>query len=145
MKLWCSIIKRMEIIMWTHVYPSWKININSKIGGKRSFYYKTKASMSFIPMRRMSYGSHWWKERRFLCESVFIPNELWFWKMVEREAFHIKPMHQCHLSQWGEWVYCSQWWKEKRLLYESLFIQIDKWTLIVKNSGWKGFFYEIKT
>ena len=36
--------------------------------------------------------------------------------MEERDAFLMKPKHQCHLSQWEEWGYDSQSWKEKRLL-----------------------------
>ena len=39
--------------MWMHVYPNWKMNFNSKNGNKRSFSYQTKASISFIPMKRM--------------------------------------------------------------------------------------------
>ena len=38
--------------MWIYVYPNWKMNFNSKNGNKRSFSYETKASISFIPMRR---------------------------------------------------------------------------------------------
>ena len=64
-----------------------------------------------------------------------LTNKLWFQKIVGREAFLTKPRHQCHLSQWREWVYDSHSWKERRLLRESIFIQIDKWNLIPKNSG----------
>ena len=39
--------------MWIHVYPNWKTNFNFKIAGKICFSYKTKASISFIPIRRM--------------------------------------------------------------------------------------------
>ena len=46
--------------------------------------------------------------------------------MVGREAFVMKPMHQCHLSQWGERVYDSQSWKDGRLLRESMINKIDK-------------------
>ena len=53
MCLWCPIMKRKEVIIWIHVYPNWKTNFNSKIGNKRSFSYETKASISFIPSRRM--------------------------------------------------------------------------------------------
>ena len=31
MHLWCSIVKRKEIIMWAHVYPNWKTYFNSKL------------------------------------------------------------------------------------------------------------------
>ena len=54
MHWWRPMKKRKEIITWIHVYPSWKMNINSKIGRKRSFSYETKASIIFIPMRRIS-------------------------------------------------------------------------------------------
>ena len=32
--------------------------------------------------------------------------------MIEREAFLMKPKHQCYLSQLGEWVYDAQSWKK---------------------------------
>ena len=48
MCLWCPIMKRMEIIMWIHVYPNWNMNFHSKKGNKRSFSYDTKASISLI-------------------------------------------------------------------------------------------------
>ena len=54
MWLWCPIMKRKEIIMWIHVYPNWKMNFNSKNGRKTSFPYESKASKSFITIRRMS-------------------------------------------------------------------------------------------
>ena len=53
MCLWFPIIKRKEIIMWIHIYPNWKMNIDSKNGRKWSFSYETNASKSFIPTRRM--------------------------------------------------------------------------------------------
>ena len=64
--------------------------------------------------------------------------------MMEREAFLMKPKHQCHLSQRGEWVYGVQSLKEWRLLYESVFSLIDKWTSTLKNGGKRSFFYETK-
>ena len=54
MNLWCPIIKRKGIIMWIRVYPYWKMNCNSKNGKKRSSSYESKASISFIPKRRMN-------------------------------------------------------------------------------------------
>ena len=53
MRLWCPIIKTKEIVMQIRVCPNRWININSENGRKRSFFYETKASISFIPMRRM--------------------------------------------------------------------------------------------
>ena len=73
------------------------------------------------------------KERRLLCESVFIPIEKWtlILKMAEREVFLIKQRHQYHLSQRGEWTCGAQSLKENRLLRESKFIQIERWTLVL--------------
>ena len=39
--------------MWIYGYHNWKTNFNSKNSRKRSFSYETKASISFIPTRRM--------------------------------------------------------------------------------------------
>ena len=38
--------------MWIYGYPNWKTYFNSKIRNKKGFCYETKASISFIPMRR---------------------------------------------------------------------------------------------
>ena len=46
--------------------------------------------------------------------------------MVGQKAFLMKPKHQCHLSQWGGWVYGSQSKEERRLLWESMFVPIKK-------------------
>ena len=51
--LWFPIMNRKDITMWIHIYPNWKMKCNSKNGNKRSFLYETKASISFIPKRRM--------------------------------------------------------------------------------------------
>ena len=71
------------------------------------------------------------KERRLLCESMFIPIENWtlILKMVEKEVFLMKPRNQYQLSQRGEWTCGAQSLKERRLLRESKFIQIERWTL----------------
>ena len=69
-------------------------------------------------------------------------NEPQLQKMVRREAFPLKPKHQCHLSQWVEWAYGAQSWNEMRLLCESMFVSIDGQTLILKNSWKKSLFYE---
>ena len=64
--------------------------------------------------------------------------------MVERKASLMKPMHQCHSSQWGEWVCGVQSWKERRLLFEFAFVLIGKQTLSPKNGRIKSFSYETK-
>ena len=60
-------------------------------------------------------------------------------KMVESKVFLIKPKHQYHLSQRGEFVYGAQSLNQRRLLHESMFIPIDRWTLILKKR-WKWSF-----
>ena len=80
------------------------------------------------------YNAHSWKKRRLLCESMLIPIDRWtsFPKMAERQVFLMKPKHQNHLSQWGEYDYGAQSWKERRLLCESMFIPIERRTSIQK-------------
>ena len=65
---------------------------------------------------------------------MFIPIERWasILKIVGKEVFLIKPKHQNHLPQWGEWVYRAQPWKECRILCASMFILIERWTSILK-------------
>ena len=101
MCLWSPIMKGKEIIMWIHVYPKNKMNFNSKNGGKSNFSYETKVSMSFIPTRRMCLWCPIVKERRLLCESIFvlIERRTSILIMIERKVFRMKPMHQYHLSQ----------------------------------------------
>ena len=73
MSLWYPIMKRKEIIMWIHVCPNWQTNFDSKTWLEENlFLWKTKASMSFILIRRMSLWFLIMKERRLLCESMFI-------------------------------------------------------------------------
>ena len=42
------------------------------------------------------YDAQSWKERRLLCESMFIPIERWTWilKMVGNQVFLMKSKHQ---------------------------------------------------
>ena len=74
------------------------------------------------------YGARSWKESRLLCESVFVPisKQILILKMVERRAFILKPKHQCHSSQWREWVCGAQFWKERGLLCDRMFPPIGK-------------------
>ena len=46
------------------------------------------------------YSAQSWKEKRLLCESMFIPIESWtpILKIVKQQVFIMKPMHQYHLS-----------------------------------------------
>ena len=53
MSLWFLIMKRKEIITWIHVYANWEMNFDSRDGGKWSFSYETKVSISFVLIRRI--------------------------------------------------------------------------------------------
>ena len=71
------------------------------------FLMKPKQQYHLSQWRECVYGAQWWRERRLFCESVFVQIE-WctlILKMVEREAFLMKPKRQSHLSQQGECVY----------------------------------------
>ena len=92
------------------------------------------------------YDAQLWKEKRLLCESVFvqIDRRTLILKTVERWAFFMKPKHQCYLSQLVEWVYGARTWKERRLLCEFVFVSIDKRTFILKMVKRKAFFMKQK-
>ena len=64
--------------------------------------------------------------------------------MVGKGAFLMKPKHQCHLSQFREWVYGAQSWKERRLLCESTFVPINKLNLTPKNIKREAFLIKLK-
>ena len=51
---------------------------------------------------------------------------------MEKQVILMKPKHQNHLSQQGEYDYGAQSWKERILLCESTFIPIEKQTSILK-------------
>ena len=105
-----------------------------KKGNKRRFTYKTKASISLIPMGKMCLWHPNKKERRLFCGSRFIPFERCtsILKMVIKKVFLMKPKHQNHLPHREECVYDAQSWEEKRLLCESMFIPIKRWTSSLK-------------
>ena len=81
-----------------------------------------------------NYGAQWWKEKRLLCESMYIPIErqTWILKMIERKVFLTKQKHQNHLLQQVERVYGAQSWIERTSLHESTLIPIERWTSILK-------------
>ena len=144
--LWCPIMKRKEIVMWIHVCPNWKTYFYSKNGYKRSFSYESKASISFIPLKRLC----WWciitKTKDIIVWIQVYRN----WKMKfnsknsRRRGCFMKPKHQYHLSQWGECAYDAQSWNERRLLCESVSTQINWHTLILKRAERDGFLVKPK-
>ena len=63
----------MDIIIEIHVYPIWGMNIDSKEnGGKKCLFGKTKASLSFIPMRKNVFmvPNHEKKEDYYMYQSL---------------------------------------------------------------------------
>ena len=112
MNLWCLIIKRKEIIMWIHIYLNWKMNFNFKNGGKRCFFYKTKALKSFIPKRRICL---WCPILEWIEIIMWVHVCPSWWmninsKKGRKEVFLMKPKNQYVLSQWGEYVYGAKSW-----------------------------------
>ena len=75
---------------------------------KEVFLIKPKHQNHLSQWGECDYGAQSWKEKRLLCESIFISTEGWtsILKMVEREVFLAKPRHQNCLSQQEECV-CS--------------------------------------
>ena len=96
MWLWCPIMKKMKLLHASMFVRIDGIIMIPKNGGKKSFSYHTKASISSIQMRRMC----------LLCPIITCINVCptsWMnfdsKKIKERKAFLMKPKRQCHLSQ----------------------------------------------
>ena len=98
------------------------------------FLMKPKHKNHLSQWEECVYGAQWRKERRLLCQSLFIPIEISTsnLKMVKREVFLTKPKHQNCLSQQVECVYSAQSSIERRSLHEFTFIPIERWTSILK-------------
>ena len=105
-----------------------------KNGWKWSFSYEMKTSIHLSRWEKWICSAQSLKEKRLLCESVFILSERWtlILKMVKREVFLIKPKHHYHLPERKKCVYSAQSWKKRRLLCEFVILQIDERILILK-------------
>ena len=68
---------------------------NLKMVEKEVFLMKPKHQNHLSQQGECVYSDQSWKEKRLLCESLFIPieNRTSIRKMVERKAFLIKPKH----------------------------------------------------
>ena len=66
MCLYYPILKRKEIITWICDWPNLWTNINSKNSRKKSFSYEPKASISFMPIRRICLWCPTMKKRGLL-------------------------------------------------------------------------------
>ena len=97
----------MRLLCESMIIPIDKWTLVLKNGAKRSFSYATKASTHLSQQGECVYIAQSWKEKRLLCESLFIPiqRRTSILKMVKREVFPMKPKHRYHLSQWEECVY----------------------------------------
>ena len=100
MCLWCLNMTRKEIIMWIHVYHSWKININLKIVEREVSLLKLSHQYHLSQWGVCVYGPQSRKKKTLSCEFVFNPIEkrTLILKMIEREVFLMKPKHQYCLS-----------------------------------------------
>ena len=107
MSLWCPIMKIKEINMWINVYPNWKMNFDSKNGRKGGFSYETKASKSFITIRRLYLQFPIRKRKEIIMWIRVCPNR-WMdinFKNSRKRSFSYETKHEYLLSQWGECVY----------------------------------------
>ena len=83
-----------------HVFPTERWTLILKLGETEVFLMRRKHKYHLSQLGECVYSAKSWKEKRLLCESIFIPNEKWtlILKMVEREVFLTKPRHQYNLS-----------------------------------------------
>ena len=75
--------------MWIRVYPNWKINFNSKNGGKKSFCYETDVPISLTQWGECVFVPNHENKGDYYVYS-FLPqliDELRFQKMVGNEVF----------------------------------------------------------
>ena len=72
MSLSHPIMRRKEIIMWIRLCPNWNMSFNSKKWWKKSIFYETKVSTSFILMRRMSLWFLIMKRKEIFMWIVFV-------------------------------------------------------------------------
>ena len=122
------------------------MKFNSKNNRKRCFSYETKASISFIPMRRISSWCPIMKKKEIIMWICVRPN--WHMnfdskKMFERKAFLIKPKHQCHYPiEENEFIIPNnknKWGYYINPCLSQLMMNFDS-----KNGGKRSFSYETK-
>ena len=132
--MWSPITKRKEIVMWIHIYPNWKMNFNSKNGNKRSFSHQTKASISFIPIRRTCLGSSIMKWNEITMWIHVYPNLNTYFnsKIGNKSSFSYEIKALISLIPMGRTCLWCPILNETRLLYESLFIPIERRTSNLK-------------
>ena len=126
MRLWCLITKRKEIILWIRVGRNRPMNINSKNGAKRCFSYEIKASIPFIPMRRMCLRCPIMKWKEIMMWIRVYANLKTNFNSINgrKRSISYQTKASIHLSQCGEWIYGAQSLKGKRLLCKSELIQL---------------------
>ena len=85
MCLKCPITKKKRLLCES-MFISMKDDLNSKNSRKTSFLMNPKHQNHLSQWGEYEYGAQTWKERRLLCESMFIPIErhTWILKMVEK-------------------------------------------------------------
>ena len=87
-------------LLFECIYPNRQTNIISKNGSKRSFSCEIRASISFIPIRRMCLWCPIKKWKEIIVWILVYPN----WKMNlntkngRKRSFPMKPKHQYHSS-----------------------------------------------
>ena len=114
--------------MWIHVYCNWMMNLNSKIGNKRSFSYETKASISLIPSSRMCLWFPIMKRKEIIMWIYVYPNWMmnFNYKNGNKRSFSYetkasksfipnrRPSLWCPIMKWNEipmWIHVYPNWK----------------------------------
>ena len=90
---------------------NWKMNFNSKNHWKRCFAIKTKASKSFIPMKRICLWCLIIKRKEIILWIHVYPIEKWtlFLKMVEKDVFLMKPEPFIPMRRMCLWCLIMKW------------------------------------
>ena len=132
--LWCPIVKWNEITIRNHVYRNWKTSFNSKIGNKRSFSFQTKASISLIPMRRMSLWFPIMKRKEIILWIHVYTNWKTYFnsKIGNKRSFSYETKASISLIPMRRTCLSCPITKKGWLLCESMFIPFEIRTSILK-------------
>ena len=113
--------------MWIRIYPNWKMNFNCNKCGIRSFSYETKASILFIPMRRMCLWRRIMKWNEITMWIHVYPNRKTYFnsKIANKSSFSYEIKALISLIPKRRMCFWCPITKRKEILCESMFIPIE--------------------
>ena len=116
------------------------------MAGGEVFPIKSKHQYHLSQWWEYAYGGQSWKERRLLCECMFIPIDWWnlILKDCGKKRFSYKNKASMSFIPIRGMCLWFPIMKKKRLLLAFVFILIDRWRLILKYGGKWSFSYETK-